>query len=149
MKQKQKEILLFFIISHFSYFHLIWMFCSKKSIKKINAVHDQFLRFIRNDYESLYPSLLEEAQQITLHQRWINSLTIEVDKYLNGHSPDIINDIFKFRENMYYLRNFHIFQTENAVFKNHIKTWKCEDCPCRSCQIHIHMSGISLISISN
>ena len=38
---------------------------------------------------------------------------IEANKYLNGHSPDIMNDIFKLRENTYNLRNFHIFQTEN------------------------------------
>ena len=38
---------------------------------------------------------------------------IEVDKYLNGYSPDIMNDFFKLRENMYNLRNFDIFQTDN------------------------------------
>ena len=113
MKQNQKEILSSFIISHFSYCPLIWMFCSKKSTKKINAVHERSLRIIRNDYESLYPLLLEEAHQITFHQRCINSLMIEVYMDLNGHSPDIVNDIFKLRKNMYNLRNFHIFQTEN------------------------------------
>ena len=83
------------------------------------------------------------------------------------------NDIFKLRENMYNLRNFHIFQTENprslkhgldaipyrasqlwqqvptdireaaslTLFKNRIKTWKCEDCPCRSCKIFIQNVG--------
>ena len=80
---------------------------------------------------------------------------IEVYKYLNGHSPDIMSDIFKLRENMYNLRNFHIFQTENLrslkhrlreaasliLFKNRIKTWKCEDCPCRSCKIFIQNVG--------
>ena len=98
---------------------------------------------------------------------------IEVYKYLNGHSPDIMNDIFKLRENMCNLRNFHIFQTENpcslkygldaipyrasqlwkqvptdireaaslTLFKNRIKTWKCEDCPCRSCKIFIQNVG--------
>ena len=88
MKQNQKEILLSsFIISHFSYCPLIWMFCSKKSTKKINAVHERSLRIIRNDYESLYPLLLEEeTHQTTFHQRCINSLMIEVYKYLNGHS---------------------------------------------------------------
>ena len=113
MKQNQKEILSSFIISHFSYCPLIWMFCSKKSTKKINAVHERSLRIIRNDYESLYPLLLEETHQITFHQRCINSLMIEVYNYLNGHSPDIMNDIFKLRENMYNLQNFHIFQIEN------------------------------------
>ena len=79
------------------------MFCSKKSTKKVNPVHERSLRVIRNDYESLYPLLLEETNQTTFHQRCINSLMIEVYKYLNGHSPDIMNDIFKLRENMYNL----------------------------------------------
>ena len=39
---------------------------------------------------------------------------IEVYKSLNGHSPDIMNDIFKLKENMCNLRNFNIFQTENS-----------------------------------
>ena len=92
---------------------------------------------------------------------------IEVYKYLNEHSPEIMNDIFKLRENMYDVQNFHIFETENAcslkyelnailyppsqlwqqvpidirevaslaLFKNRIKTWKCEDCSHRSCKI--------------
>ena len=59
MKQNQKEILLSsFIISHFSYCPLIWMFCFKKSTKKINVVHERPLRIIRNDYESLYPLII-------------------------------------------------------------------------------------------
>ena len=98
---------------------------------------------------------------------------IEVYNYLNGHSSDIMNDIFKLRENTYNLRNFHIFQTENlrslkygldaipycarqhwqqvpidireavslTLFKNRIKTWKCEDCPCRSCKTLIQNVG--------
>ena len=70
MKQNQKEILLSsFIISHFSYCPLIWMFCSKKSTKKVNAVHERSLPIVLNDYESPYSLLLEEAHQITFHQR--------------------------------------------------------------------------------
>ena len=89
------------------------MFCSKKSTNKINIIHERSLRIIQKEYESLYPLLFEEAHQITFHQRYINSLMIEVYKYLNGHSRDIINDIFKLRENMYNLWNYHIFETEN------------------------------------
>ena len=79
MKQNKKEILLSsFIISHVSYCALIWMFCSKKSTKKINANHERSLRIILNDYDSPYSLSLEEARQITFHQRCINSLMIEV-----------------------------------------------------------------------
>ena len=38
---------------------------------------------------------------------------IEVYKYLNGLSTDIMSDIFKLRENAYNLRNFHIFESQN------------------------------------
>ena len=55
MKQNQKEMLLSsFIISHFSYLSLIWMFCSKKSSTGINTVHDRPLQIFLNDYESPY-----------------------------------------------------------------------------------------------
>ena len=146
------------------------MFCSKNSTKKINAVHERSVRIFLNDYESPYSSLLEEAHQ-TFDQRCINFFMIEVYKYMSGHSPDIMNDIFQLRENIYNLRNSHFFQTENpclvkygldaipyrasrlwqqvpidnlevaslALFKNHIKTWKCEDCP----KYLFIMSGIS------
>ena len=40
---------------------------------------------------------------------------IEVYKYQNGYSPDIMNDIFKLRESMYNLQGFHIFLAENRL----------------------------------
>ena len=62
MKQNQTEILLSsLIISRFSYCPLIWMFYSKKSTKKIKAVHERSLQILRNDCESLYTLLLEES----------------------------------------------------------------------------------------
>ena len=133
MKQIQKEILLSsFIIFHFSYCSLIWMFCSKKATKKKNTLHERSLRIIQNDYESIYPLLLEEAHQITFHQRCINSLMTEVYKYLNGHSSDIMNDIFKLRENTYNrFGNFHIFQTENP---RSLK-YGLDAIPCRASQL--------------
>ena len=42
---------------------------------------------------------------------------IEVYKYLNGLSPDIVNDLFKLRENTYNLRNFHIVESKNPRIK--------------------------------
>ena len=96
MKQSQKEILLSsFIISHFSHCRFIWMFCSKKSTKKINTVHERSLPIILKDYESPYPLLLKEAHQITFQQRCINSLMIEIYKYLNGYDKDLFYERVK------------------------------------------------------
>ena len=129
MKQNQKKILWSsFIISHFRYCLLIWVLCSEKSTKKINVVYESSLRIILNDYESSYPLLLKEAHQITFRQQCINSLMIKVYKYLNGHSPEIMNDIFKLRKNMYNLQNFYIFQTVNSSF-NEIRS-RCYSISC-------------------
>ena len=42
---------------------------------------------------------------------------IEVYKYLNGLSPEVMRDISKLREKAYKLRNFHIFQPQNLRTK--------------------------------
>ena len=131
MKQNQKEILLsYFIISHFSYCPLIWMFCSKKSTKKINAVHERSLRIIRNDYESLYPLLLEETHQITFHQR-CNFYIFQTE---NPRSLKHGLDAIPYRASQLWQQvPTDIREAASlTLFKNRIKTWKCEDCPCRS-----------------
>ena len=51
---------------------------------------------------------------LTFHQRCVNSLMIEFYNKLNVHSPDIMSDIFKLKENMYNLPNFPTFHTENV-----------------------------------
>ena len=56
---------------------------------------------------------------------------IEVYEQLNGHSPDLMNDIFKLRENRYNLRNFHIFQTENP----HSLKYELDAIPYRASQL--------------
>ena len=42
---------------------------------------------------------------------------IEFYEYLNGLSPDIMTEIFKLRESIYNLRNFHIFESQNSRTK--------------------------------
>ena len=41
----------------------------------------------------------------------------EVHKYLNELSPDVINDIFKLRENTCNPKNFHMFESRNPRTK--------------------------------
>ena len=60
MKQNQKEILLSsFIMSQFSYCPLLWMFGSKKSTQKINAVHGRSLPLIirENTTNNISPTM--------------------------------------------------------------------------------------------
>ena len=97
------------IKSQFTYCPLIWMFCTKRSLRRINNIHKRRLRLIQQNYRSEFERLLENANEKSVHQKCIEFLLIEVYKYLNGLSPDIMNNIFKLRQNTYNLRNFHAF----------------------------------------
>ena len=57
--------------------------------------------------------IIDKAHQVTFRRRYLNAPMIEVYTLLNGNSPDIMNDIFRLKENMYNFWNFHILQTEN------------------------------------
>ena len=93
------------------------MFCAKHSIGRINCIHERCLRLIQQNFAYDFEVLLENANEKQVLQKCIELLMIEVYKYLNGLSPDIMNDIFKLRENTYNLRNFHIFEAENSRTK--------------------------------
>ena len=110
---QRKKLINSFINSQFTYCPLIWMFSSKGCYKRINKIHERSLRLILNDYESSFDSLLSTLNEKTIHQRCINVLLTEVYKYLNGYSPDLMNEVFYLRQNHYNLRNFNVFATDN------------------------------------
>ena len=72
-----------FIKSQFSYCPLIWMFCNRKSMKKVDKIQKLYLRLMRNNYELSYEKLLDLTNEISPHQRWLNSLMTEIHKCLN------------------------------------------------------------------
>ena len=69
------------------------MFYTKHSIGRINSIHKQCLHLIHQNYASDFEVLLENTNEKPVHQKCIELLMIEVYKYLNGISPDIMSDI--------------------------------------------------------
>ena len=114
---QKKLIFSSFIKSQFTYCPLIWMFCTKRSLRRLNNIHERCLRLIQQNYRSEFERLLENANEKSVHQKCIGFLLIEVYKYLNGLSPDIMNTIFKLRQNTYNLKNFHAFESQNPRTK--------------------------------
>ena len=90
--------------------------CFAQNIR-ISTIHERCLRLIQQNYISDFEVLLENSNEKPVHQKYIELLMIEVYKYLNGLSPDIMSDIFKLRGNTYNLRNFHIFESQNSRTK--------------------------------
>ena len=93
------------------------MFCTKHFLRRINNIYERCLRLIQQNYISEFERLLDNANQKLVHQKCIEFILTEVYKYLNGLSPDIMNTIFKLRQNTYNLRNFHAFESQNPRTK--------------------------------
>ena len=91
----------------------MWMFCTKRSLRRINNIHEWWLRLIQQNCRSEFERLLENANEKSVHHKCIEFLFIEVYTHVNGLSPDIMNTIFKLRQNTYNLRNFFVCETEN------------------------------------
>ena len=112
MMPDQRNILIdSYIKSQFNYCPLVWMFCSRSSIRKINQIHERTLRLKLNNYCDTFTELISISNETTIHQRCINFLMVEVYKVLNGHTPEIMKEIFTIQRNIYNLRSFNIFQS--------------------------------------
>ena len=75
----------------------------KGLIKKINRIHEKSLRLVLSDHQSTLDEMLDTLNENTIHQQCIDRLLTEVYKFLNGYSPDIMNDVFHLRQNTYNL----------------------------------------------
>ena len=124
---------------------------------------------IHQNYASDFEVLLENANEKQVHQKCVELLMIEFYKYLNGLSPDIMNDIFKLKEKTCNLGDFHIYlrtkkfgldsiaygasqlwkdvpeeirnSTSLLLFKEKIKKAPLISCSYNCCRKYIHYVG--------
>ena len=97
----------------FSYFPLVWMFCSRTSNNIINKT-ERALRVILNDHESDFETLLQNYNDICIHHRNIQTLLIEIFKIKKGFAPPIMGSILKEGNNTYNVRNLR--QKEKELY---------------------------------
>ena len=107
---KRRILMNSFFRSQFNYCALIWMCHSRTNNRKINRLHERCLRIIYNDKQSSFIKLLEKDNSVSIHQRNLQILAIEMFRVSNGLSPVLMNDIFKLRgEQTYNLRKLSQF----------------------------------------
>ena len=75
----------------FNYCPLIWMCHNRTNDRKINRLHERCLRIIYNDKQSSFIELLEKDNSVSIHQRNLQVLAIEMFKVSNGLSPVLMN----------------------------------------------------------
>ena len=102
-------IIIAYIKSLFNYFPLVWMFCYRGIMDKMNHIPKRSLPLLLKNYKNDFQDLLRSSSAIFIHQRCINSLLIEVYKYIHGLFPEIMNHVFSTRANIYNTRQFNVF----------------------------------------
>ena len=91
------------IESQFSYCLLIWMFHSRTLNNKVNRLHEKALRIVYGDYKSKFDELLEKDSSFSVHRKIIQTLATEIFKFLNGLSPQIMNEVFQIMNEVYVM----------------------------------------------
>ena len=71
MAKDKKHIFSLFIKSQFTYCLLIWIYCTKHSIARINSIHERRLRLIQQNCNSDFEALLENANEKPVYQKCI------------------------------------------------------------------------------
>ena len=107
---KRKLLMNSFFNAQFGYCPLVWMFCSRSINNKINSLHERCLRLIYNDKSSSFDELLKFDKSVTIHQRNLQKLALEMFKVLNSSSPEIMKEVFPLNTcNNYDLRHTRQF----------------------------------------
>ena len=95
---RRKIVMNAFLRSEFNYCPLIWM-CHNRSLNlKINRLHERYLRIIYSDKKSSFDEFLDKDESVSIYHQNIQKLGIEMFKVLNGESPQIVNEIFRIRD---------------------------------------------------
>jgi hypothetical protein len=105
-------------MSNFNFCPLVWLFCSKSNSNKLEILHCRALRFVYQDFQSSYETLLEKYEHVTLSLQRLRTLALETFKILNGMAPDYLKKLIEIKQITYGLRN------EKLLNVPHVKTTK-------------------------
>ena len=113
-EDKLKILMKTFIQSQFNYCPLVWMFHNSTLNNKINKLHERALRIVYKNEDSTFEELLEKDNSITIHQRNLQRLAIQMYKIYNHLSPLPMQELFTKKENTYDLRNKKCWESHNV-----------------------------------
>ena len=152
-----------FLLANFNYCPLVWLFCNKALKQKQEYIQKRALRFLYEDYESDYDTLLQRANKPTIELRKLRFLAIEIFKTINDLNPQYMKEIFTLNTRKETRDSKLIVKSQNTkrygndtlrslgpriwnklpqnikeaknlnTFKVLIKTWSGPTCGCNNC----------------
>ena len=117
----EKASLLFraYVLSSFYYCPILWMFCSKSSLRLINSVHQRALRTVYYRFDLDLPDLLRLSGSFSIHTRHLQFLLTEVFKSLRRLNPEFMWNCFESKYTPYNLRNCDILKLPTAKTRSY------------------------------
>ena len=103
-----------FVSSNFNYCPLVWHHCGATNTSKLEKLQHRALKFIYNDYNSDYETLLRRANIPSLEVARLRSFAIEIFKIYNDLSPIFISEGFSIPKNQYNLRSGRTLQQRHS-----------------------------------
>ena len=94
-----------FILSHFNYCPIVWHFCTREDLRKIEKIQKRALRYIYNDYTASYSDLRRKADTPLLYTQRLKQIMLQVYKSTNSLGPKYLHDMFEIKTVNYNLRN--------------------------------------------
>ena len=89
---------------------------NRKLNKKINKDHERALRVVYGDHNTSFSELLNIHKSVTIYQRNLQYLLIEIYKVKKSISPTRMNETFQFFEDpVYELRSSVHLPSRNSV----------------------------------
>ena len=107
-----------FIMSQFSCCPFTWMCHGRKTNNQIKKLHERTLRLVCSDESSSFWELLERYKSVTIYERNIQVLLTEIFKVKSRVAPEIMTEIFKFKDHSPDLRK------NNCIERQIIKSYK-------------------------
>ena len=96
--EKRRTLMKAFIELQFSYCPLTWMLHSRKLNNKINHIHKRAPSTVYSDYKPSFNEPLDKDDSFTIHKKIVQSLSIEIYKYLHGLSPITLGEVFSIKK---------------------------------------------------
>ena len=102
-----------FIQSQFNYSPLVWIFHNRTLNHKINKLHERALRIVYKNDKLTFQGLLDKDNSVTIHQRNLQRLAIEMFKIKNNLSPLPMQELFTEKIHQHDLRHKRSRETYN------------------------------------
>ena len=108
--KRRRTLMKVYFTLEFGYCPLVWMNHSRSLNNRINTLHEGALRLVYNDFTSSFTELLKKYNSVTIHQKNLQKLAIEMFKVKHNLAPEIMPGVFRLKNRSFNTRHISEFQ---------------------------------------